>query len=188
MDVVPILSTIILIATIITFIVAVASYMTFRVKEKKKQAALAEARLTAASNSDGSEFDEGTIEIEQISAPAPLPVAVQASAPVAQPSVIVNVQAPQAYPMPEMSQQVVAAQQLAEQSPQPQYAPEPPPGPAYSGAQAAFMKGFGGQTPPPPPHSQGAPAPTMRRFTMPEARPTQKQAPENSHHETPSWK
>ena len=42
MDIVPILSTIILIATIITLIVAIASYMTFRVKEKRKQAAMAE--------------------------------------------------------------------------------------------------------------------------------------------------
>ncbi len=38
MEIVPILSTVILIATVITLVVAIASYMTFRIKEKRREA------------------------------------------------------------------------------------------------------------------------------------------------------
>jgi len=192
MDVVPILSTIILISTIITLIVAVASYMTFRVKEKRKQEAMAkfsdvlsEDMKALMENDDGVTIVDhpqaGTAPSAAVgSAPQPAPTQTATTPIVAGASYAVQPQS--APPQPVMGQN-------NEQYPQPQYAEPSTPDPAYSSAQAAFMKGFGGQTPPmPPPQSGESQAPTMRRFTLPEARPARKDSPEGRRDETPVWK
>ncbi len=59
MDVVPILSTVILIATLITLVVAVASYLVFRIKEKRKGHA-----ITDGGESEGPPTLEGASEEE----------------------------------------------------------------------------------------------------------------------------
>ena len=57
MDIVPILSTIILIATVITLIVAISSYMVFRIKEKRR-----EARVLASMGNRPNVEDKNPIE------------------------------------------------------------------------------------------------------------------------------
>ncbi len=235
MDIVPILSTIILISTLITLIVAIASYMTFRIKEKKKQAQMAE--FSEVFSADLAELQE-TAPADN-SAPVHTPEAVvvtplvtgqpsQPPAPVT--TVVVSPPVVMATPMPSAPpEQFPAQQQPLPQSPypaqpmtQPQqysgqmsYAPgqqqqpppyqdpygipfsnQPPPrAPQFSGAQAAFMKGFGPENQPPQDderlniQNQGdyGQQPAMRRFTPPEQKPRQ-QPPQIRSDDSPTWK
>ncbi|MBD3166581.1 hypothetical protein GF324_08280 [bacterium] len=64
MDIVPILSTIILIATIITLIVAVASYLVFRIKERAREARAAAARRQKAAEGEPEPETEEYEDIE----------------------------------------------------------------------------------------------------------------------------
>ena len=221
MDIVPILATIILISTLITLIVAIASYMTFRIKEKRKQAAMAQStEYIAAEYVEGqetSEKAETSTKIPDTLAAAPLPVTPVESAipatnpPVVAPVVIAVQPAPQ-YTQPAAPAQPVPATQpfgqpaypQAQQQAQPPAQADPygmpfpympsPRAPQFSGAQAAFMKGFGPENQPPveegkqnPESSQYAPPPTMRRFTPPEQKPRQ-QPPQSFKDDSPAWK
>ncbi len=213
MDVVPILSTIILISTIITLIVAVASYMTFRVKERRKQQASALIALETVDEDGMGEIVEMPVEDAQASQPqaqAPAPAPVQAT-PTSTTTVVVN-QPPVVVGMPyPMQQQNMppqgagpgypqAQQGYPQSTPQydaypPQLMPPPQPEPTYSGAQAAFMKSFGGapDSPPAPVQQPGTVGPdgtpfTMRRFAMPEPRQAKPKQSDSYHDETPSWK
>jgi len=249
MDVVPILSTIILVSTIITLIVAIASYMTFRVKEKKKQAAMAQFQdvfaedMKALMDEGGDTMTvvepakaapasaEGVISLppRPVEATPPVvstpPVAVAPPAPapatttvvVQQPPVVVGMPYAAQPPYPQFQGYPPQPQDYAQQPPaqgtqpqqaypqqsqqvpgyppqQPQqggynqqpYPPPPPPDPLYSGAQAAFMKSFGGQNQlPPPPDAQGG---SLRKFSMPDNRQPRKEPPPSFGEETPSWK
>jgi len=76
MDIVPILSTIILIATIITLIIAIAAYVVFRVKERARGRAKAtdvvittlpdkeQVEATLTSDTDGEEEEEEIVDEE----------------------------------------------------------------------------------------------------------------------------
>lgn len=233
MDLVPILSTIILISTLITLIVAGASYMTFRLKEKRKQAQM--AQLSEVFSADLAELQESdpsvgqtflSVEMNPPAAAPPPPVNTSQGAPptvIVQPPVVVGVpmMGQAAPPMQQMPRQV-APQMQPQVAQTPQYEAQPtpqggmpmedpygmqyqprqppaPPSPQYSGAQAAFMKGFDGQQqtpsgasgsetqPTPQPGSEYGPPVAMRRFTPPEAKP-RPEAPQNYGNDSPAWK
>lgn len=221
MDIVPILATIILISTLITLIVAIASYMTFRIKEKRKQAAAAQStEYVAAEYVEGqetSEKEETSTKIPEAVAAVPLSVTpVESATPAANPPavtpVVIAVQPAQQYTQPAAPVQSVPATQpfsqpaypQAQQQAQPTTQTDPygmpfpympsPRTPQFSGAQAAFMKGFGPENQPPadegqqnPESNQYAPPPAMRRFTPPEQKPRQ-QPPQSYKDDSPAWK
>jgi len=68
MDIIPILSTVILIATIITLIVAIASYAVFRIKEKRREArassAFARKRAMPTQSATFTPLEAGNKEVE----------------------------------------------------------------------------------------------------------------------------
>ncbi len=216
MDIVPILSTIILVSTLITLIVAIASYMTFRIKEKKKQAALAE--FSEVFSSDLAELQEASpvdnlppvhtsqpvvatppVVLQSPQSPAPITTGV-----VTPPVMMSAPVEPAAQPQPQPQTQqygghlsaVPGQQQAPAQDPygMPYPNQQPPRTPQFTGAAAAFMKGFGNEPQPqqentrqpPPPADYGQP-PALRRFTPPDAKP--RPQPQQSYNDdSPAWK
>ncbi len=180
MDIIPILSTIILVATLGTLIVAITSYMVFRLKEKRKAQEAANQIIIGDENisleamaGPGINIDNEIAELKAISPdmevalPPPPPTAQQQPQQAGIENINLNINVPPAQqtdtpPLPAQEIQMPATEQSP--APQPvqqalppsQAAEQPanmPPPPSSSGTQQPIIA-----PPPPPPHTGTQPA------------------------------
>jgi hypothetical protein len=185
MDIVPILSAIILISTLITLVVAIASYMTFRIKEKRKQAAMAEfsevfsadlAALqdtqpppTAASWSESEGTATAPVEVVTTQPPAVItpPGVITPPVVVAAPVQMMAPQMQALQPYPQMAQQPAPGMMPQQQGYPPQAMPpqqvdpysqqqyQPQAPPQQQYSDAQAAFLKGFDVPPPPPQAPG---------------------------------